>query len=158
MRFHVEWGVNTLGEMANKSPVVLVVEDSDAHRYVMERLLTAAGATVLSASCAEDGLLLMDSDLLDPPSVLVLDVRLPGMSGIELAQTLRKEPRFRATPIVLVTGYSPVFPAVATSVDAFLVKPVPEGVLEETVMRLAAAGRPDAKRAAELLRGTAVGS
>lgn len=147
--------MNTFGAMASKSPVVLVVEDSDAQRYVMERLLTAAGATVLAASCAEDGLLLVDSDLLDPPSVLVLDVRLPGISGIELALTLRKDPRFRTTPIVLVTGYSPVFPAAATCVDAVLVKPVPENVLEETVMRLAAAGRPDAKRAEEILRVTA---
>lgn len=140
-----------------RPPVILVVEDSAVHRYVMERLLTAAGANVLAAGCAEDGLVLIESDVLDPPAVVVLDIRLPGMSGLELAQRLRSDPRFRSTPIVLVTGYTPVFPAAASAVDAVLLKPVPEGVLEETVMRLAATGRLDAQRAEDLLRKKAEG-
>lgn len=138
-------------------PTVLVVEDSEAERYLITRQLAGAGAEVMSAVCAEDGLMLVSNDLLREVSAIVLDVRLPGMNGVEMARKLRMTTRWRNTPIILVTGWYPLFPALAGDVDAVLIKPVPAGVLERTVMTLAREGRRGVSRAAQTLLSSSKG-
>lgn len=131
--------------------VILVVEDSDIDRYVTSTILTRAGAEVIGARCAEDGLMLVENDLLAKVSAIVLDIKLPGMNGVEMAKMLRTDPRFVQTPIILVTGWYPLFPALAGDADAVLLKPMPEGVLEQTVMSLARQGRRAVPQVAQSL-------
>src|ERR1700677_600375 len=68
-------------------PVVLVVDDESAIADTLAEILTRSGYTAVPAYDAEDAL---ETALLMPPELLISDVLLPGMSGIELAVTVRR--------------------------------------------------------------------
>lgn len=80
---------------------LLIVEDEPAVRRQTVRLLQELGYEVYSAASAEDALGLPEG-LLDQVELLVSDVVLPGMSGIELAQRFQEQ---RKRPVVLMSGY-----------------------------------------------------
>ncbi len=82
---------------------VLVVEDepdiAEGLRYNLER----EGLSVVLAATGEEGL----RAALDhgrPPALVILDLMLPGMSGEELCRRLRREPRTRRTPVIMLTA------------------------------------------------------
>jgi len=113
-------------ESAPKTPVVYVVEDDESSRRATERLLKAAGHRVrVYASPAE-----FLGEVPDGPGCLVLDLRLPGVSGLDL-QTLLTTME-NPLPVVFVTGHGDVPKSVramkAGAVD-FLTKPVDPPVL-----------------------------
>ena len=68
-------------------PVVLVVDDESAIADTLAEILTRSGYTAVPAYDAEEAL---ETALLMPPELLITDVMLPGMSGIELAVTMRR--------------------------------------------------------------------
>src|ERR1044071_8763961 len=82
---------------------VLIVEDepdiAEGLRYNLER----EGLRVLVAETGERGLE-MALDRNNPPALILLDLMLPGMSGTELCRRLRREPRTRRTPIIMLTA------------------------------------------------------
>ncbi|HVF67372.1 MAG TPA: response regulator transcription factor [Pyrinomonadaceae bacterium] len=82
---------------------VLIVEDepdiAEALRYNLER----EGLRALVAETGEKGLALA-LDKAGPPALILLDLMLPGMSGIELCRRLRREPSTRRTPIIILTA------------------------------------------------------
>ncbi len=80
---------------------VLVVDDDDARRKLFERVLSLEGYGVDLASTADDAL---DRINEAPPDLILLDVHLEGMSGIELCGELRLIDELRLTPIVLVSA------------------------------------------------------
>ena len=98
---------------------VLVVEDEEKLRRVVELQLKAAGYEVEQAGTAEDGL-----KLADHADVILTDLRLPGQSGLELLTTLRSQDS--RTPIIVMTAFGSIETAVeamkAGAVD-FLPKP-----------------------------------
>lgn len=103
---------------------VYVVDDDSAVRESMQFLLESAGMPV---RCFEDaaGLLQAISDAGGPPcACAVVDIRLPGMSGIELQEELRR--RGSTLPIIIITGHGDVAAAVralkAGAID-FIEKP-----------------------------------
>jgi PAS domain S-box-containing protein len=101
-----------------RGETVLVVEDADAVRVLTGRLLYAAGYQVVSV---ESGAVALER--LDAADVLVTDVVMPGMSGVELAVTARE--RRPELPVVFVSGYTGDT-TIAGSDDpatAFLAKP-----------------------------------
>ncbi len=101
-----------------RGETVLVVEDADAVRVLTGRLLYAAGYQVVSV---ESGAVALER--LDAADVLVTDVVMPGMSGVELAVTARE--RRPGLPVVFVSGYTGDT-TIAGSDDpatAFLAKP-----------------------------------
>ncbi len=128
-------------------PTVLVVDDDDFMRTLLRRVLTDAGIAVETfASAAEllaaPALLLPTlSPALQGPAVLLLDVMMPGMSGLELQSVLRQ--RGIALPVVFLTGSSDVPMAVDAmrngAVD-FLEKPFDSAVLVERIQRALAGG------------------
>jgi putative two-component system response regulator len=81
---------------------VLIVEDEPQVAQVLMRLLTREGCDVTLAS---DGHSAFASIAADPPDVILLDVVLPGTDGFEICRRLKREPRTRLIPVVLVTGY-----------------------------------------------------
>src|SRR3954471_9107910 len=101
-----------------RGETVLVVEDADAVRVLTGRLLYAAGYQVVSV---ESGAVALER--LDAADVLVTDVVMPGMSGVELAVAARE--RRPGLPVVFVSGYTG--DATMSSSDdpatAFLAKP-----------------------------------
>jgi two-component system cell cycle sensor histidine kinase/response regulator CckA len=82
---------------------VLLVEDESAIRRLSERALRRAGYEVQIAENGEEALALLESAAA-APCVLVSDVAMPGMDGLELARRARA--RFPGLPVVLVSGYA----------------------------------------------------
>lgn len=81
---------------------LLLVEDEDRVRKVVERMLTKDGHDVGVAADAQQALLLIEGEG-KPPDVLITDVVMPGMSGVELAREVRR--RWPGTGVVFVSGY-----------------------------------------------------
>jgi two-component system response regulator FixJ len=79
--------------------VIGIVDDDRALREALARLLVSCGYTVLRFGSAED--FLECSARVD---CLVLDVHLPGISGLQLARQLRA--RSRATPVIFISGHA----------------------------------------------------
>ena len=83
-------------------PVLIVEDDPDiaeALRYNLER----EGLKTRLAATGEQGLMAA-LDGQSPPALVILDLMLPGMSGIELCRRLRREPATRRTPIIMLTA------------------------------------------------------
>jgi DNA-binding response OmpR family regulator len=83
-------------------PVLVVEDDADIAeglKYNLER----EGLQVVVASTGEDGLA-KALDERNPPIMIILDVMLPGMSGLDLCRRLRREPSSRRTPIIMLTA------------------------------------------------------
>ncbi|WP_322994938.1 response regulator transcription factor [Castellaniella sp.] len=113
------------------SSIIYIVDDDEAVRDSLRWLLEANGYAVRSYAGAEEFLEAYNPDQI---AVLIADVRMPGMSGLELQETLiaRKAP----LPIVFITGHGDVPMAVSTmkkgAVD-FLEKPFNEADLRRIV-------------------------
>ena len=80
---------------------ILVVEDEDAIREMLMMVLEQAGFVPIAAADAEDAQKSLDDNL---PDLILLDWMLPGISGVEWARRLKKEPIYRDIPIILLTA------------------------------------------------------
>ena len=89
--------------MALTQTRILVVEDDDAARLMLERLFAAEGFVVRSASEGAQALRLV---LEDVPDVIVLDLMLPWVNGIEVLATVRQQPHLLDVPVLVTTGTS----------------------------------------------------
>jgi signal transduction histidine kinase/CheY-like chemotaxis protein len=85
----------------DEAPVILVVDDHDINRRALRQKLEAFGARVETAEDAQAALLAAEYQIFD---AILMDVRMPGMDGLEAARRLREDGANRATPIIAVTG------------------------------------------------------
>ncbi|HET9069795.1 MAG TPA: response regulator transcription factor [Amaricoccus sp.] len=112
-------------------PLVLIVDDDAAVREGLSELLRSAGFTPAAFGSTRD---LLDASLLDHPGCLVLDVRMPGASGLDLQHRLAESGNGK--PIVFLTGHGDIPMTVqamrAGAVD-FLTKPVRDQTLLDAV-------------------------
>jgi putative two-component system response regulator len=119
-------------------PTVLVIEDDASNRVLLQNLLERAGYRAETAADGPSGLAAA-FDI--APDLMLLDVQLPGMDGLEICRRLRADPRTVALPVVLLTGRTSVEDVVAgldAGADDFLGKPFREA---ELLARLRSAGR-----------------
>jgi two-component system chemotaxis response regulator CheY len=107
--------------MSPPPPSVLVVDDNDALRENLAECLEAEGYSVVAAEDGADALALLDRGPL--PSVVLLDLMMPGMDGRALVEAIRSEPRFRDVRLVLTTGYTSMKVRAGIAADAVLTKP-----------------------------------
>ena len=101
--------------------VVFVVDDDASMREAFSRLLTAVGLTVLTFASAKE---FLNSELPEVPGCVVLDVRLPGLSGLDLQQEMMR--RGIQVPIVFITGHGDIpmsVQAMKAGAVEFLTKP-----------------------------------
>jgi FixJ family two-component response regulator len=128
---------------------VLVVDDNELFRNSMDNLLRSIGLNTLLFASAQE---FLDAPLPDTPSCIVVDVRMPKMSGLDLQEELTA--RRIKTPIIVMTGHADVPMSVkamkAGAVD-FLAKPFREQDMIDAVTA-ALAKDSECRRAA---RGTA---
>ena len=87
--------------MALTQTRILVVEDDDAARLMLERVFAEEGFVVRSASEGAQALRLV---LEDVPDVIVLDLMLPRINGIDVLATLRQQPHLLDVPVLVTTG------------------------------------------------------
>jgi two-component system phosphate regulon response regulator PhoB len=80
---------------------ILVVEDEDAIRAMLMMVLEQAGFSPIAAADAQEAQKALEEDL---PDLILLDWMLPGISGVEWARRLKKEPMYRDIAIILLTA------------------------------------------------------
>lgn len=83
------------------SKTILIVEDNDKNLKLMRDLLAHHGFNTLEAGNAEDGIVLANET---SPDLVVMDIRLPGMSGNEAMQVLKSNDRTSGIPAIAVTA------------------------------------------------------
>ena len=93
---------------------ILVVDDNDSNRDLLCRRLTHEGHDVTSAGSGIEALGILDEASFD---LLLLDLIMPGMNGIEVLERLKSDPRTRDIPVIMISGLSET-DAVIRCIDA----------------------------------------
>jgi FixJ family two-component response regulator len=115
-------------EMSNQNPTVFVVDDDLSLRKALSRLLKSEGYDVETFSSAQE--FLHADPRCEGPACLLLDVKMPGLNGLDLQQELHK--REYAIPIVFITGHGDIpmgVKAMKKGAIEFLTKPFDDEVL-----------------------------
>ena len=81
--------------------LILLVEDNDNNRLLIRDVLQVSGYRVAEAETAEDGLRMAVEQ---NPALILMDIQLPGMNGIEALKRLRADPATRGIPVIAVTA------------------------------------------------------
>jgi FixJ family two-component response regulator len=134
--------------MNETPPVVFVVDDEAAVRISLKRLLRSIGLEARTYASAQE---FLQSERPDAPACLVLDIRLPGLSGLELQQELAAASV--DLPIIFVTGHGDIpmsVRAMKAGAVEFLTKPFREQDLLEAIQRAIERNRITRRQSAEL--------
>ena len=81
--------------------LILIVEDNDKNRKLVRDVLTFKGYEVIESETGEEGVRLAREQC---PSLVLMDIRLPGIDGIEVLRRLRAEPTTRGIPVMAMTA------------------------------------------------------
>ncbi len=112
---------------------VLVIDDEQLVRWSIEKLLSKDGHDVVSAGTGSEGILRLKENV---PDIVLLDMKLPDIEGIEVLQTIKKE--YGELPVIMITAYGSIDSAIrAIKAGAFdyIVKPFDAEKLKLTVSR-----------------------
>jgi FixJ family two-component response regulator len=126
--------------------MVFAVDDDPSMREALSRLFRSIGMRAQIFASAEDFLIFERPDL---PACLVLDVRLPGLSGLELQRELAG----LAIPIIFITGHGDIpmsVQAMKAGAVEFLTKPFRDQVLLDAIRQAIQCDRANRKRKAEI--------
>ena len=116
---------------------ILVVEDHVDSRDMLAQMLEMWGYSVATANGGDEALALLDAGL--SPRLMLLDLMLPDISGWQVMEQLRADPRLHDLPVIVITAVgSEVLQRKAIDADAILQKPFNYDELQRTVQRLAA--------------------
>lgn len=110
-----------------------MIEDNPLSRELVSAVLESLGCDIVTAGSAEEGLERAQSL---EPDLILLDLRLPGMSGYEAIRIIREHPVLRSVPVVAVTAQAmqgDEAAALRTGFDAYLSKPIDNHRLRELV-------------------------
>jgi CheY-like chemotaxis protein len=119
--------------VAEKLLVVVVEDDSALRTLVMQMVRSQLGAEVMGAADGEHALRLVHSVR---PGLVVLDMDLPEVHGLEVARRLRADPAFATLPILGMSGWAAADDALAAGCDAFIPKPFRVDALVEAIRKL----------------------
>lgn len=112
---------------------ILVVDDVAVNRELLKAILEEAGYEV---ALARDGATALALATAVPTDLILLDLRMPGMSGLEVCEQLKRDPATQAVPVIVVTAYGEVThkeAALTRGADDFVTKPVNAGDLRARV-------------------------
>ena len=113
----------------NKPPRILIVDDNETNRDILVTRLQAHGYELAQAADGEEALTAAKSLL---PDLILLDVMMPKLDGIEVCRRLKSDPAMPFTPIILVTAKSDTKDIVAglnAGADEYLTKPIDQAAL-----------------------------
>lgn len=109
------------GNPATAGKSVLIVEDNPLNMKLFSAMVAAQGCQVLQA---EDGPRGRDLAYQAHPDLIIMDVQLPGMSGIEVTQQLKADEATRDIPIIVTTAYGYEDEVRSSGCDGFMAKPI----------------------------------
>lgn len=118
------------------NPTVLVVEDYEDSRFTMRIGLEEQGFRILEAS---DGEQAIEVALRERPPVILMDLSLPGLDGLEATRILRANPEMRDTLIVAVTAHIEAdyrAKALEAGCNAYVTKPIDFNFLNDLINNL----------------------
>lgn len=117
---------------------VLTVDDSRTMRDMLHLALSQAGYRVLQAVDGVDGLQMLDGE---PPDIIVTDINMPRLDGFGFIEGVRRDDRYRATPILVLTTESDTekkMRARQAGATGWIVKPFDPAKLVDALRRVAA--------------------
>ncbi len=115
---------------------ILLIEDSRDILFLMKMELESLGYFVLTASDGESGL---EVAARERPQLIISDIKMPGMDGLEFIERLRAVPELSSTPAIALTGYGSeqdVQAGLAAGYNAHISKPVDPQELSGLIRRL----------------------
>jgi DNA-binding response OmpR family regulator len=125
-----------------KQETILIVDDNRDNVEILSAFLESRGYRAVAAQDGQTALAKLEEV---QPSLVLLDVMMPGMDGWQVCRTIKRHPEFGSTRVVMVTakgGYEDKFEGMRSGADDYIVKPVDLKELEEKVERnLSAGGR-----------------
>ena len=80
---------------------ILIIEDNDKNLKLVRDVLQVKGHATLEATTGEDGVRIAREEL---PDLVLMDIQLPGMNGIDALRVLRTDPQTAAIPVIAVTA------------------------------------------------------
>ena len=125
----------------SKTPLILIVEDDPASLMLATEVLRAAGFDVEGSGSAEAA---REAIAKRKPALILMDIGLPGMDGLEFARELRSRSRTATIPIVALTGQNmPLYERSArvAGCQGFIAKPVSPAVLTAEVRHFLSGAR-----------------
>jgi CheY-like chemotaxis protein len=115
---------------------VLVIDDHRDARDLLRLMLEPLGASVV---LAEDGAVGLDLLQSYRPDVMLIDLMMPGVDGLEFARVVNRHPRWKRIPLLAVTALAGVADYIetwATGFSGHLTKPVDQGQLVASIRRV----------------------
>src|SRR5437667_11221012 len=138
---HVFNQIYRLVRMSEKTPAnltILLVEDDEDTRYLMRLELERRGYRLIEAEDGEKAVALSQKE---HPDIILMDISLPRMDGLEATKQIRNHDRMHAIPVVAVTAHQESDcrePATPSVFDAYVTKPIEFDGLSQLMVALIA--------------------
>ena len=118
-----------------KTQPILIVDDNESNLRLMQAILDAEGYPVKSAMDASEALVLLEDW---QPDLILMDLQMPGIDGLELTRRLKNDPRYRQIVVVALTAYAmkgDEEKALAAGCDGYITKPIDTRMLPAIIQR-----------------------
>lgn len=115
--------------------LILIVDDNATNLKLVRFLVKSHGHDVVTASDADTALAAITARR---PTVILMDLQLPGIDGLELTRQLKRDPATRSIPIIAVTAYAmkgDQEKALAAGCDDYVTKPIDTRTLPDVIAR-----------------------
>ncbi len=112
---------------------ILVIDDDRSIQMFLKRILQKQGYEVITASTGEEGIL---RTLNSPPALIICDWMMPGLSGLEVCDRIKKDPKLSTTFFILLTSLDSIADRVKgldAGADDFITKPIEQNELQARV-------------------------
>jgi two-component system, cell cycle response regulator DivK len=122
------------------SKTVMIVEDNELNMKLFHDLLEAHGYHAIGT---RDGMQALDLARKHRPDLILMDIQLPEVSGLEVTKWLKEDPELRAIPVVAVTAFAMRGDEKRireSGCEAYLSKPIPVAKFVETIRRFLGVG------------------
>lgn len=122
--------------MSLKDSTILVIEDNEMNRKLCLAILESFQATVIEAETAEIGLELLEQQ---QPDLILMDIQLPGMDGLQATRKIKENPAWRDIPVVALTAYAMSDDEIKVQkagCDGYITKPYSISTLVDELVRI----------------------
>ncbi len=115
---------------------ILIVDDNPLNLRLVSFLLIAKGYTVHTAINAEEATNFLETQENDTPDLILMDIQLPGMDGLELTSILKADEKYKHIPIIAITAYAmkgDKEKALAAGCNGYIPKPIDTRTLPDVI-------------------------